>query len=172
MNPQVKFSTWCLILRVISHYYPNWNWLCSRFQIPKSCKTTATNLYVPSKPESTFKILVHLVFPKSAAAAAHVAVESEVTVLSWLAVLLSFKREITETISSQPLTFSLQKPVGNLMAYQARDQKPAKQECLLLLVEFQPSLLGLDRSKNERKMHQKSPPPQVFINRRQANPEI
>lgn len=109
------------MLRVISHYYLNWDWLCGRFQIPESCETTTTNLYIPSKPESTFKILVHLVFPKAAAAAAHIAVESEVTVPSWLAVLLSFTREITETISSLPLTCSLQKSVGDLMTYQAKD---------------------------------------------------
>lgn len=95
MNPQVKFSTWRLVSE-LSYYYLNWNWLCDRFQIPESCKTTATSLYIPSKPDSTFKILVHLVFPQAAAAAAQVAVESEVTAPSWQAASLSFRREITE----------------------------------------------------------------------------
>ena len=78
-------------------------------------------LYIPSKPDSTFKILVHLVFPQAAAAAAQVAVESEVTAPSWLAVLLSFRREITEPRSFLPLMHSSQTSAGDLMACQARD---------------------------------------------------
>lgn len=77
MNPQGKFSTWALCS--VSYYSPNWNWLCDRFQIPGSCKATATSLCIPGKAESTFKILVHLVFPKAAAAAAPLAVGSGVT---------------------------------------------------------------------------------------------
>lgn len=104
-----------------SYYCPNWNWLCDRFQTPESCKATATSLYIPSKPGNTFKILVHLVFPKAAAAAAQVAVESEVTAPSWLVVSLSFRREITESVSFLPLTCSSRTSAGDLMVCQARD---------------------------------------------------
>lgn len=72
MNPHVKFRTWNLALEQSSYYYPNWNWLCDRFQIAESCKAIATRLCIPSKSESTFKILMHLVFPQATAAVAQV----------------------------------------------------------------------------------------------------
>jgi hypothetical protein len=121
VNPEVKFSTQHLTLKELSYYYPNWNWPYDRYQIPESCRATATSLYIPSKPESTFKRSVHLVFPQAAAAAAQVAVESEVTAPSWLAVTPSFRREITEPISFLPLTCSSQTSAGDQKACQAGD---------------------------------------------------
>lgn len=55
------------MLRVIVYYFPHWNWLCDRIQIPESCKAAPASLYIPNQPESTFKILVPLLFPKAAA---------------------------------------------------------------------------------------------------------
>ena len=56
-------------------------------------------------------------FPRAAAAAAHFAVESEVTAPSWLAVLLLFRKENTEPMAFLSLRSSLQ--TSYLMAYQS-----------------------------------------------------